>query len=168
MTRGGELGVDIEDTVTRAPPLEIADRFFAPEEVESLRSLPAEQRLQRFFQHWTLKESYIKARGMGLSLPLDRFAFHFPGEQQVRLSLQETLQDSAENWRLWQWWVQSAQSRGAAATQWQQHMLALCAQRVPDDPPQLVLREIVPLVSEEDLRSALIAGSQDVAGRPEA
>src|SRR6185437_13488390 len=102
VTRGGELGIDTEDTVTRTPPLEIADRCFAPEEVTSLRALPAEQRVQRFFQHWTL-------------------------------------QDADENWRLWQWWVQSAQARGAPG---EQHMLALCAQRVADAPPELVLREI--------------------------
>jgi 4'-phosphopantetheinyl transferase len=167
VTRGRELGVDTEDTVTRTPPLEIAERFFAPEEVTSLRALPAEQRVQRFFQHWTLKESYIKARGMGLSLPLDQFAFHFSGEQQVRLTLQPTLQDAADNWRLWQWWVQPARAGGDAAVQLQQHMLALCAQQVPDEPPQVVLREIVPLMSEEDLRSTLIASSQDVAGRLE-
>lgn len=168
VTRGGELGIDTEDTVTRTPPLEIADRFFAPEEVTSLRALPPGQRVQRFFQHWTLKEAYIKARGMGLSLPLDRFALHFSGERQVRLTLQATLQDAAENWRLRQWWVQSAQVRGAQEAALQQHMLALCAQRIPDEPPELVLREIVPLVSEDDLHSTLIAASQDVAGRPEA
>ncbi len=166
VSRGCELGIDTEDTVTRTPPLEIADRFFAPEEVTSLQALPAEQRVQRFFQHWTLKESYIKARGMGLSLPLDGFAFHFAGEQQVRLTLQAALQDAPGNWRLWQWWVRSARAREPVAMQMRQHMLALCAQHVPDEPPQLVLREIVPLVSEHELPSTLIASSQDVAVRP--
>jgi 4'-phosphopantetheinyl transferase len=169
VTRGCELGVDTEDTVTRTPPLAIADRFFAPEEAASLRALPAEQRAQRFFQHWTLKESYIKARGMGLSLPLDGFAFHFPAAQQVRLTVQASLQDAAENWHLWQWWLQSAPARAAVAAQLRHHMLALCAQQVPGDPPELVLRDVVPLVSEDDVRSALIARSQSVAASgPEA
>jgi 4'-phosphopantetheinyl transferase len=168
VARGRQLGVDTEDTVTRTPPLEIADRFFAPEEVTSLRALPVEQRVQRFFQHWTLKEAYIKARGMGLSLPLDRFAFHFAAEQQVRLTLQATLQDAAENWRLWQWWVRSAQARDAAAAPLRQHMLALCAQHVPGEPPQVVLRESVPLVSDDELRTTLMASSQDVAATAEA
>jgi len=162
VARGCELGVDTEDTLTRTPPLEIADRFFASEEVTSLRALPPEQRMRRFFQYWTLKESYIKARGRGLSLPLDEFAFHFPGERQVSLTLQAKLQDAAENWRLWQWWVQRAPTSDDGAAPPQQHMLALCAQRVSDEVPQLVLREIVPLVSEAELRTTLIARSQDV------
>jgi 4'-phosphopantetheinyl transferase len=158
VTRDRELGIDTEDAVTRSPPLEIVDRFFAPDEVTSLRALPAERQPERFFQHWTLKESYIKARGMGLSLPLDQFAFHFPRASQLRLTIQPKLEDDPENWRFWQWWVHPAQAQGDEARQ-RQHMLALCAQHVRDQPPQLVLKEIVPLVSEGGLRSTLIACS---------
>ncbi len=158
VVRGCELGVDTEDTLTRAPPLEIADRFFAPEEVASLRALPERRQLQRFFQHWTLKESYIKARGRGLSLPLDQFAFHFADPDQVTLTVQPRMQDTADNWDFWQWWVAPSEGAdGPAEAQPQQHMLALCVQRVRGDAPQIVLREIVPFRSESDLASVLIA-----------
>ena len=43
-------------------------------EVRALRSLPLEAQRHRFLDLWTLKESYIKARGMGLSIPLDKFS----------------------------------------------------------------------------------------------
>lgn len=152
-----ELGIDTEDLLIRSPPLEIADRFFAPEEVASLRALPEDRRLQRFFQYWTLKESYIKARGRGLSLPLDQFAFHFADTDQVRLTVQPQLQDAADNWDFWQWWVQSERVAAAATSPPRQHMLALCGQRVREEPLQLVLREIVPLRSENDLSITLIA-----------
>ncbi len=160
IARGCELGIDTEDTLTRTPPLEIADRFFAPEEVASLRALPEEQRLQRFFQHWTLKESYIKARGRGLSLPLDQFAFHFAHPEQVRLTVQPRMEDAADNWEFWQWWVAQPESpAGHAEAQLQQHMLALCVQRVRGDSPQIVLREVAPFRSECDLSSTLLARS---------
>jgi len=153
VTRDHELGIDTEDVLTREPPLEIADRFFAPEEVATLRALPPERQHERFFQHWTLKESYIKARGMGLSIPLDQFAFHFSPPAEVRLTIQPRLRDAAENWRFWQWWIEPRR----------QHMLALCAQHVPAQPPRLTLRQIVPLVSEQDLTPELIASSQAAA-----
>jgi 4'-phosphopantetheinyl transferase len=153
ITRGRELGVDTEDALTRRPPLEIADRFFAPAEVASLRALPDRHQPERFFQHWTLKEAYIKARGRGLSLPLDQFAFHFPRPHQVHLTIEPALQDQPDNWQFWQWWVRSAQHASEPA----QHMLALCAQHIRDEPPQLALKEIVPFVSEGDVHTTLIA-----------
>ena len=72
---GCTVGVDVEDWLHRKAPLDVADRFFAPPEVAELASLPPEQKQRRFFEYWTLKESYIKARGMGLALPLEQFAF---------------------------------------------------------------------------------------------
>jgi len=76
------LGVDVEATGRRVS-LDIANRFFAPGEVRDLVALPAEQHRARFFALWTLKESYIKARGLGLAIPLDGFAFSFPGTDGI-------------------------------------------------------------------------------------
>jgi 4'-phosphopantetheinyl transferase len=45
-----------------------------------LRALPPRQQLDRFVSLWTLKESYVKARGFGLSAPLDAFAFEVNGD----------------------------------------------------------------------------------------
>jgi 4'-phosphopantetheinyl transferase len=47
----------------------LAGRYFAPLEVDALGALPAAERLGRFFAYWTLKESYIKARGLGSPCP---------------------------------------------------------------------------------------------------
>jgi 4'-phosphopantetheinyl transferase len=73
---GRALGVDVEDTAANRPQvLDLAERFFSASEAAELRALPAERQADRFYDLWTLKESYIKARGMGLSLGLSRFSF---------------------------------------------------------------------------------------------
>jgi 4'-phosphopantetheinyl transferase len=73
VTRGREVGIDLERIRFDLPVVEIAERFFSKREVAMLRSLPTEARHQAFFRCWTHKEAYIKARGEGLSLPLDQF-----------------------------------------------------------------------------------------------
>ena len=70
----GVVGVDIEAAGRTVAPC-VAQRFFAPDEREQLEALPASQRDRRFIELWTLKESYAKARGLGLRLPFDSFGF---------------------------------------------------------------------------------------------
>lgn len=83
-----DLGVDVEDTeANRSHLLEIADRFFSPSEAAALFQLPDTRQVQRFFELWTLKEAYIKARGMGLSLGLSGFSFTPDGPRPVRATV---------------------------------------------------------------------------------
>jgi hypothetical protein len=53
----------------------------------------------RFFQYWTLKESYIKARGMGLSIPLDQFSFQLEANQPIRITFDPRLNDNPGHWQ---------------------------------------------------------------------
>jgi 4'-phosphopantetheinyl transferase len=103
--------------------------------------------LRRFFQYWTLKESYIKARGLGLAIPLDQFSFHFRAERHVTLATSPSLQDPADRWRFWQLQVSAA------------NMIAVCAQRLTDGPQQLILRQVVPLASEAPLEHTALCES---------
>ncbi len=74
LTLAREVGVDIEWTGRRLDqPEQIAERYFSLAEREALRNLPAAQKRQGFFNAWTRKEAYIKARGQGLYLALDQF-----------------------------------------------------------------------------------------------
>jgi 4'-phosphopantetheinyl transferase len=72
---GSDVGVDVEWLDRKGRTVELADRYFAPAEATALRALPTDQQRDRFFDLWTLKESYIKARGLGLAIPLASFAF---------------------------------------------------------------------------------------------
>jgi 4'-phosphopantetheinyl transferase len=73
VTRGRELGIDIENVRSELEVNQLADHFFSPPEVAKLRALPAQLRTAAFFNYWTRKEAYVKARGEGLSIPLDQF-----------------------------------------------------------------------------------------------
>ena len=97
-----EIGVDTE-LFSRAPNLlALAPSVFAPQELSELAALSPQDQAERAVILWTLKESYIKARGMGLALPLDGFAFRFEGDQ-VRLELGPALQDDGAGWQFrWQ------------------------------------------------------------------
>ncbi len=68
-----EIGVDIEQIRPDLDWESLARRFFSAEEVAALAALDPERRMEGFVRCWTRKEAYLKARGEGLSLPLDSF-----------------------------------------------------------------------------------------------
>lgn len=127
VTRARELGVDIEFIRPEPADEEIAERFFSPREVAALRALPSNMQREAFFNCWTRKEAYIKARGEGLTLRLDQFDVTLtPGEPAALLSTNGDPQEASrwalknlapgpgygaalavegDNWRLkcWQW-----------------------------------------------------------------
>lgn len=78
---GTDLGVDVEAVRAHVEFESMARRFFAPGEVAALLALPTDQRTTAFFACWTRKEAYMKARGLGLAIPLDGFEVSLaPGE----------------------------------------------------------------------------------------
>ncbi len=69
-----EIGVDIEWMRPDFGGLKIAKRFFSEQEVKELEQLDAKEQKNGFFNGWSRKEAYIKARGKGLAIPLSQFS----------------------------------------------------------------------------------------------
>lgn len=86
----GPLGIDVEYMRSQIDLVDLAKHFFAPRESAKLLELPQDSRLSAFYSCWTRKEAYIKAWGMGLSLPLDSFVVSFvSGEPTALLEVHE-------------------------------------------------------------------------------
>lgn len=112
VTLNDDIGCDVENTGRSNDVLSIAQRYFSPQETTELFSLPFEQQRDRFFDYWTLKESYIKAWGLGLAIPLADFSFTiddsihidndiFSIKSDISLSFAEHRDDTPEVWRSW-------------------------------------------------------------------
>lgn len=101
VTQRTEIGVDVESRTRGSDLASIGEHFFSPREVEGFRSLAGEDQRRRFYELWTLKEAYIKARGLGLALPLDGFSFDFPSPHDVDITFGPAIRDDAARWRFW-------------------------------------------------------------------
>jgi 4'-phosphopantetheinyl transferase len=124
------IGADVERLRADAP-LDVATHLFAPAEAEAVREAPPAERAERFFTLWTLKECYAKARGLGLSLPLDQFAFDVSGAEP-RVSFSPALGDDASAWHFITWRPTP------------HHRAALCVQRQGTAAVDLVVRWLDP------------------------
>lgn len=132
VARDREVGVDVEDRDRKGRLLDVADRFFSPPEVQALRALPEDEQLDRFFLYWTLKESYIKARGKGLAIPLSQFSFLI--DSDISITFDPRLEDDPERWQF------TAMSLG------RRHALAASVRRGYRERIRMVLHETIPLV----------------------
>jgi 4'-phosphopantetheinyl transferase len=94
------IGVDIESHRPGRRFAALAERYFSSEEVRALSAVHAEARSERFYDLWTLKEAYLKARGTGLQLPLGDFGFSFQGDT-VLFSAKAGLDPAPWRWRFW-------------------------------------------------------------------
>jgi 4'-phosphopantetheinyl transferase len=133
VSRDREVGVDVENRARGGDLLNVADRFFSPFEVNALRALPPAEQMDRFFLYWTLKESYIKARGMGLAISLSAFSFDLdaPGSG-IRVLFDPSLGDDPGRWQF------SVMSYG------RRHTIAAGVESKRDRDVRIVLGEPVP------------------------
>lgn len=94
------LGVDVQHKTTRPAHLELARRYFHPEEVKELEACANESiRLERFFYFWTLKEAYLKARGTGIATGLEKVRFGTESDGRIVAMLAAELNDDAQQWQ---------------------------------------------------------------------
>jgi len=95
-----EIGVDIEKIRSVRDLRGIATRFFCPEEMRELLSLPPSDQELGFFLCWTRKEAYLKACGEGLHVPLDSFRVTLAPGGPVRFVHIGNSEPEAANWAL--------------------------------------------------------------------
>jgi 4'-phosphopantetheinyl transferase len=133
VARDLEVGVDVEDTERNTETVSIADRFFSAREVAALRALPEALQRGRFFDYWTLKEAYIKARGMGLAIPLDQFSFLLDEAPPIRIAFDPRLGDDERAWQFEQFSLSA------------RHKTAAAVRRGAGPDVRFVVRETVPL-----------------------
>jgi 4'-phosphopantetheinyl transferase len=100
--RGHEVGVDVEAIRSDLDMMEIAQRFFAPAEVAELLGLPADRRVKAFFDGWTRKEAYLKARAEGIGAGLNRFAVTLAPDAPARLISDDRNPEQVASWRLYE------------------------------------------------------------------
>jgi 4'-phosphopantetheinyl transferase len=99
ISEGAEVGVDVEPRTRAGSVAEVGPRMFSQREQAQLEALPARARPERALHLWTLKEAYIKARGMGLALPLNEFSFVFKEGESIHMEIDPSLRDEPEHWR---------------------------------------------------------------------
>ena len=96
-----DLGVDVELVNEKRGILKIAERYFSPREFQDLSNLKMSLQTKRFYELWTLKESVLKAQGIGLPGFLSKVKFTFPTSDKLDMQFVLTEQDPAK-WQVWQ------------------------------------------------------------------
>jgi 4'-phosphopantetheinyl transferase len=66
VSKGREVGVDLERIRSNIKVVKLSERYFAPSEQATIMQLAQEQRAARFFRYWVAKEAVLKAQGIGL------------------------------------------------------------------------------------------------------
>lgn len=100
VTRGREVGVDLERLDRQVPYLRLARRFFSDHEVEQLEELPESRQRRAFFAGWVRKEALVKAWGTGLSTALDQFDVCLLPDRPPRLLAVRSGLGDAARWTL--------------------------------------------------------------------
>ncbi len=96
-----DVGVDVEAMTGRADP-RVASHFLSPNELAQLHDAEDAARRELFYRYWTLKESYAKALGMGLSMRFTEFSFCLNESAQPTLCSGIAIQDRAASWHFHQ------------------------------------------------------------------
>ncbi len=100
ITLVGELGIDIEHLRTDFASDDIANVFFSDTELICLNKLPTHLRNEAFYNCWTRKEAFLKAKGAGLSLPLNNFDVTLAPAEPAALIRTAWDESEAERWSL--------------------------------------------------------------------
>ena len=125
---GRDVGVDVEDLARRRVEPAVVRRYCSLEEIRDIEG-QLDRWHDRFLRYWTLKEAYLKARGLGISVTLADLSFS-SDDTQPRIVLTRSLQGADERWMF-----HLAQPTG-------QHLIAVAAATADDVQPGFSVRRL--------------------------
>lgn len=112
LTQKADCGLDVEQ-ISRVDYRHLVPTVLAPEERSALLGLAEADRPHRFCEIWTLKEAYLKGRGLGISYPIRNISFSgFDGNRRCRVVGDE--RDDGSTWHFWSRPFAGAYSAAAA------------------------------------------------------
>ncbi|MDX9785169.1 MAG: 4'-phosphopantetheinyl transferase superfamily protein [Desulfobacterales bacterium] len=133
------IGVDAESARRKINAMQIAKRYFSEQEITALTALSGTDQQFRFFQYWTLKESFSKAKGLGLTLALNQYSFHSSADGAWHVTCDPSMREEETRWRFW-----SLQPTS-------RHLLAVSVRQRPAHRYDLTTYETVPLQLDKEI-----------------
>ncbi len=98
VTLDNDCGIDAELVSGRHNPMGIAERMFSASECLEMQQLRDATQLDYFYTRWTLREAYVKARGIGISFPTRKLHFRVDDEARVEVMFETDLQENEHDW----------------------------------------------------------------------
>jgi 4'-phosphopantetheinyl transferase len=130
VTLDDDCGIDVEKISARHNPVAVAARMFSPAEHAELTRLQGSEQLEYFYSRWTLREAYVKARGIGLSFPTCKLRFRIRNEKDIDIEFDESIDDDKKNWMVNLW------------RPGPEHIAAIAIARQADVRKQLIVRQL--------------------------
>jgi 4'-phosphopantetheinyl transferase len=130
VTLARHAGVDVENITAVRDLKAVAARVLSESELKSMRELSGDDWTLRFFELWTLKEAYSKARGLGMSLPFTSVTFGGFSNGHLRATFEPDVDDQPDEWQFWN----NRPSR--------QHVLSAAIRREAGRQCEIILRRV--------------------------
>lgn len=96
------IGVDVEKIRYKVSLTKENDFIFNPIESSDMSTFIGVDKQRRFFDYWTLKESFVKALGAGLTFPLNKVSF-VPGKTKAAIFFDNLSLLEKDDWQSWLW-----------------------------------------------------------------
>ena len=100
IARGRAVGIDVENLARPRPNWGLVERYCSPAEADDIQQ-HGDRWPERFLTYWTLKEAYLKARGLGISVPLADISFagnDFASDGPLRITFERSLAGTDDRW----------------------------------------------------------------------
>ncbi|MBW1944936.1 MAG: 4'-phosphopantetheinyl transferase superfamily protein [Deltaproteobacteria bacterium] len=98
VTLSRDCGIDVEKIHARHNPVGVAKRMFSEDEYGQMQRLTGHEQLEYFFTRWTLREAYVKARGIGISFPTHKLNFTVESDSDINIDFDPDIRTDAGDW----------------------------------------------------------------------